>query len=109
MKQKNYKICVNLRNSISFREDRGLKWEFISCLMVTSLNADVPCSKIKFVNFVLSLNCSVPMLVSQELCREVPREVCQTVFANPRNFKVQTLCIVLNVAKSKSKIPFPNL
>ena len=37
--------------------------------------------------FQVSLS-SIPQLISEEVCREVPREVCQTVFIKPKKVKV---------------------
>jgi hypothetical protein len=34
---------------------------------------------------------SIPQLVPEQICREIPKEVCQTVFLNPRNIKSTAL------------------
>ena len=37
---------------------------------------------LKYVTF------SIPQLVPEEVCRDVPKELCQTVFLNPKTVKV---------------------
>ena len=31
---------------------------------------------------------SIPQLIPEEICRQVPKEVCQAVFLNPKMLKV---------------------
>ena len=48
-----------------------------------------------------------PQLVPQQECRQVPKEVCQTVFLNPRNVKVSLAFSMEGFASQCRAVPSP--
>ena len=40
------------------------------------------------MDFIPDLYRSIPQLIPEEICREVPKQLCQTVFLSPRTVKV---------------------
>ena len=51
---------------------------------------------------------SIPQLVPEEVCRDVPKELCQIVFLNPKTVKVYGL-FVLSLFKFKAFLSFYRL
>ena len=56
---------------------------------------------------VILANIRFPQLVPQQECRQVPKEVCQTVFLNPRNVKVSLAFGMEGFASQCRPVPSP--
>ena len=56
---------------------------------------------------VILANIRFPQLVPQQECRQVPKEVCQTVFLNPRNVKVSLAFSMEGFASQCGAVPSP--
>ena len=56
---------------------------------------------------VILANIPFPQLVPQQECRQVPKEVCQTVFLNPRNVKVSLAFSMEGFASQCRAVPSP--
>ena len=71
-----------------------------------NVTTSIPQANTSSLKVTFGNNC-FPQLVPQQECRQVPKEVCQTVFLNPRNVKVSLAFDMEGFASQCRAVPSP--
>ena len=71
-----------------------------------NVTTSIPQANTSSLKVTFGNNC-FPQLVPQQECRQVPKEVCQTVFLNPRNVKVSLAFVWRVLPVSVGQFPRP--
>ena len=72
-----------------------------------NVTTSIPQANTSFTTKVTFDTICFPQLVPQQECRQVPKEVCQTVFLNPRNVKVSLAFSMEGFASQCRAVPSP--
>ena len=72
-----------------------------------NVTTSIPQANTSFTTKVTFDTICLPQLVPQQECRQVPKEVCQTVFLNPRNVKVSLAFSMEGFASQCRAVPSP--